>query len=286
MANINHKNLTEDDWHDQDTLTDNAASETKVEVDTGVAGEVKVTSAGSDAMVVTDTAVVPGVDSTSSCGSASKAWADVHTDQLTLGATTPVTSISNDITDDPADSHASLASAESIWDKIDAIDRDVYNFASNNTKLIMRQSSCPTGWSLDTEDLQTATLRVCNDGTTGTGTVAPSPAFSSTVTAGTGDITTGLDSVPQHQHADDIDTTNESAHTHTVITPYNTSSGGGGDNINLFSSVANSVISTLTTAGGSAHKHTMIGSVGNVTGATVENWIPKYIDVIVAQKDT
>lgn len=47
MANINHKNLTDDDWHDQNELTDqNTGSETKVEVATEVAGEVRVTNGG------------------------------------------------------------------------------------------------------------------------------------------------------------------------------------------------------------------------------------------------
>ncbi len=156
--------------------------------------------------------------------------------------------------------------------------------------MIFYQATAPTGWKRSTIDA-TRAMRVVATATNGGG-------------SGGNDDPILNDKVPAHLHALNIVSGNGSvnhthggvtgaagAHSHTYVQNYSATNFPFGNNAtippvsqrNADTSTAPNHTHTIA-ADGAAHTHTVTGDTQNNAGAA--NWQPRYIDVIVCERES
>lgn len=150
----------------------------------------------------------------------------------------------------------------------------------SGTRMPFAQAAAPTGWTQDTSDNATnRMLRVVN--TAGNGVGGSHSAILNSV-------------VPNHTHGFTTGTVS-AGHTHSVIDPghshttedYGPDYAGGASGVKGFYPYTNGTLTGASTTGislgGITANHTHSGSTDN--GSSGTNWTPRYIDLIICEKD-
>lgn len=170
------------------------------------------------------------------------------------------------------------------------------------TRMTFAQASAPVGWSQVTDDSATnRMLRVVNTAGAGTGG-SNSPILMNVVPSHTHTFTTGNNNVDHYHGVSFVSggMNSNATHSHTVTGGFSNnflqySAGGGG---NLSAPAGSLVLGSSATAATANidHTHNIVGNTGGTSAthvhsgtsdanASASNWTPRYLDLIVCQKN-
>ena len=161
---------------------------------------------------------------------------------------------------------------------------NAFGLAASGTKLLLQQTTAPTGWTKVTTT-DNAALRIVS-GTAGSGGTVNfsdifsvvTPAGSVTLSGGTVGNTTLLTAqIPSHTHTHSI-SENKNATAVTSTSTY----GAGYANFNQ--GIISNGATTVATGSNGAHNHSFSSQTGVFTGTPIDLSV-KYIDAIICQKD-
>ena len=164
---------------------------------------------------------------------------------------------------------------------------------ATGTRLLFPQASAPTGWTrVTTDEADNRMLRVVSSGAGGVTGGSHSPILNNVVPSHTHGFSTGTEST-LHSHAGWTGGVNAD-HSHVYTTPLRTFGGDTDrgstfsywslDDINDYSTYGQSNDHAhFVTTGAQGVLHTHSGSTDN--GSSQTNWTPRYIDMILCQKN-